>query len=188
MALCSYSHLPPLPMLHVKFWKVLVSWDCQWIWDHVQVVISTSMRIAVADSLYIHEVTTEVCNTPFFIENTNRTCKLVGASPKRLEMGGATWTDGCTLDLLAINKVAPGLAGSKSVESLPTLKIPSQYIHSDILKNILVDCSDLSFAIDYPHMSAHQDKNTPFLQWMLVQSNRFTTWILQQHYTNTSVL
>jgi len=51
--------------------------------------------------------------------------------------------------LLAVNKVNPGLNGSVtiysdcqralgSVEDLPTLKIPTRYKHSDILKNILL--------------------------------------------------
>lgn len=77
------------------------------------------------------------------------------------------------LILLAVNKVNPGLEGTVkiysdceralgSVESLPTLKIPTKYKHSDILKNILVNCSDLSFIRMYEHISAHQDDTAAF--------------------------
>lgn len=150
MALCSYSQLSSLPTLLAAFWEVLVSWDCPWICDHVQLVgntywlnevISTSTCIAVADGSYMREVTTDVCTTAFFIENTSRTCKLVGAFPKRPEMANAYHGEllglmSVHLVLLAVNKVAPGLAGSitiysdcecaiKSIESLPALKIPT---------------------------------------------------------------
>ncbi len=75
--------------------------------------------------------------------------------------------------LLALNKIAPQLEGSitiysdceranGSIETLPLLKIPSRYKHSDILKNILVNCTDLSFKLVYRHISAHQDEQTAF--------------------------
>jgi hypothetical protein len=75
--------------------------------------------------------------------------------------------------LLSINKLHRDLAGSvkivsdclgalKRVAYLPPYRIPSQCHHSDILKNILVHCRDLSFMTYYSHIKAHQDDNTPF--------------------------
>ena len=72
------------------------------------------------------------------------------------------------LILLAINKVNPGLEGGvhifsdclgalEKVKNLSPSKIPSSLAHSDILKNILVNCSNLSFGQFYSHVRAHQD-------------------------------
>ena len=186
-AVCSYSSLAPLPTLPVTFWDVLVSWECTWMWDCVQLVgdmnwIADSIKagdcIAVTDGSYMRELTTEVCANAFFFENADRTCKLVGAFPERSEMANAYRGEllglmAIHLLLLAVNKVDPGLDGSVtiysdcqralgSVERLPTLKIPTKYKHSDILKNILVNCSDLSFRRNYQHISAHQDDSAAF--------------------------
>ena len=48
------------------------------------------------------------------------------------------------------------------MEHLPPLRLPSQCKHSDILKNILVNCSSLTFDIEYEHIEAHQDEHTEF--------------------------
>ena len=42
------------------------------------------------------------------------------------------------------------------VEHLPPHRIPSRCKHSDILKNILVNCSDLTFQLVFEHVDAHQ--------------------------------
>ncbi len=54
--------------------------DTDWIRD----AIRTNSCIAVADGSFIREITTEICSTAFFFENTAQTCKLVGAFPERL--------------------------------------------------------------------------------------------------------
>jgi hypothetical protein len=77
------------------------------------------------------------------------------------------------LILLAINKCNPGLSGSaqifsdclgalNKVENLPLYRIPTRCSHSDILKNIMVHCSNLSFHHLYSHMKAHQDDNIQY--------------------------
>jgi hypothetical protein len=187
VALSSYSRLALVSPLPATLWEMLVRWDCLWMWDHVQLVgdtnwlsdsICTNSCIAVADGSFIWEITTEVCSTSFFFENTARTCKIVGAFPEHLETANAY--HGKLLGLMVIhlllmvaNKVAPGLTGSVtvfsdceraigSIETLTTLKIPAKYKHSDILKNILVNCTDLSFQINYEHILAHQDDDQAF--------------------------
>jgi hypothetical protein len=77
------------------------------------------------------------------------------------------------LILLSVNKLHCNLARSveivsnclgalKRVSYLPPYRIPSQCHHSDILKNILVHCRDLSFTTYYSHIKAHQDNNASF--------------------------
>ncbi len=77
------------------------------------------------------------------------------------------------LILLSVNKIHPELKGEvesvsdclgalNRVPYLPPYRIPSQCRHSDILKNILVHCKDLSFTTTYSHIKAHQDDHTSF--------------------------
>ena len=77
------------------------------------------------------------------------------------------------LILLAVNKVCPTLAGLvdiyadclgalDKVSSLPPRRIPSRCQHSDILKNIMVNCSDLTFTLRYNHVRAHQDDHEAY--------------------------
>jgi hypothetical protein len=70
--------------------------------------------------------------------------------------------------LLAINEVNPGLKGCvhiysdclgalEKVKNLPPPRIPSSLGHLDVLKNILVNWSNLSFDRFYSHVCVHQD-------------------------------
>jgi hypothetical protein len=72
------------------------------------------------------------------------------------------------LILLVINEVNPGLKGFvhiysnclgalEKVKNLPPSRIPSSLVHSDVLKNILINCSNLSFDQFYLHVLVHQD-------------------------------
>jgi hypothetical protein len=72
------------------------------------------------------------------------------------------------LILLAINEINPNLAGLahifsdclgtlNKVKDLPPSRVPSSCAHSVILKNILVNCSNLSFKCYYLHVLAHQN-------------------------------
>lgn len=157
------------------------------MWDTIQLVgdmnwladsITSNSCVAVTDGSYMREITSTVCSNAFFFENLDRSCKLVGAFPERSETANAYRGEllglmAIHLILLAVNKVNPGLDGSitiysdcqralDSVSNLPALKIPTKYKHSDILKNILVNCSDLSFRLNYAHISAHQDDKEAF--------------------------
>jgi hypothetical protein len=72
------------------------------------------------------------------------------------------------LHLLAINEVNPLLMGSvhiyldclgalDNVKNLPSKRIPAGWLHSDVLRNILVNCKEFSFDRIYSHVKAHQD-------------------------------
>ena len=73
----------------------------------------------------------------------------------------------------AADQLRPGLCGQavifsdclgalNKVGNLPPHKIPARCRHSDILKNIMVHCTSLSFALAYSHVKAHQDDNEEF--------------------------
>jgi hypothetical protein len=77
------------------------------------------------------------------------------------------------LILWGINEVHQGLQGLvhilldclgalDKVENLPPYCIPTQCSHSDVLKNIMVNCSDLSFARIFSRVKAHQDDHTGY--------------------------
>ena len=54
------------------------------------------------------------------------------------------------------------LGALSKVANLPPYKIPARCQHSDILKNTMVHCTRLSFALAYSHVKAHQDNNEEF--------------------------
>ena len=73
--------------------------------------------------------------------------------------------------LLSVQTISPGLKGSAAIHSyclgslghvatLPPYRIPSRCRHSDILKTIMVNCTNLSFKQEYHHVTAHQDNHT----------------------------
>jgi hypothetical protein len=75
--------------------------------------------------------------------------------------------------LLSINKIHCNLSGCVEIVSnclgalnrvtyLPPYRIPSRCRHSDILKNILIHCRDLTFTTYYSDIKAHQDDNMSF--------------------------
>jgi hypothetical protein len=77
------------------------------------------------------------------------------------------------LILLAVNKVNEGLTGRvniysdclgalNKVKNLPPARIPTGSVHSNVLKNILVNCLDISFDQYYSHVSAHQDDHQTY--------------------------
>ncbi len=165
-SLCSHAQPAPSLQTPTTFWDVLASRGHTWMWDNMQIVgdttwisdaIHENTGIAVADGSYIRELTTEAFATAFFFESADRSCKLVGAFPERSETANAYRGEllglmAIHLILLAVNKVSPNLTGSimvysdceraiGSIEALPSLKIPAKYKHSDILKNIMVNCS-----------------------------------------------
>ncbi len=72
------------------------------------------------------------------------------------------------LILLSVNKVDPNLLGSAhiysnclgtldKVKNLSPHRIPSKCRHSDVLKNIMIYCSAMTFDCLFLHVSTHQD-------------------------------
>ena len=167
--------------------EVFQEWGCTWLWedlqwrgdiDWMQSAITNGTCVVVADGSYQPSVRKDLCSTGFFFECTEGSGKLVGsfaefsvsANAYRGELLGLM---AAHLVLLGINTLVPDLQGKVTVFSdcrgaldkvkgLPPLRLPAKCKHSDILKNILVNCTKLSFAIEFEHIEAHQDDTTEF--------------------------
>jgi len=77
------------------------------------------------------------------------------------------------LILLAANCTQPQLQGNVTIFSdclgalnkvahLPPNRIPSRCSHSDILKNIMINCNGITFGLSYFHVKAHLDEDWDF--------------------------
>ena len=99
--------------------------------------------------------------------------KKIGSFPEQSVAAGAYRGDllglmEIHLILLEVNKVITNLQGRAQIYSdfigtlvtvatIPTNWIICQCKHSDILKNIMVNFQNLTFACSYSHVKAHQD-------------------------------
>ncbi len=140
--------------------------------------ITAGSLVAVTDESYIRQLYPHLCLAAFVLECSYGRGQLVGlfkeaskaANGYRGELLGLM---AIHLILVSINRVHKSLSGSAKVVSdclgalqrvtyLPPYRIPSRCKHLDILKNILVNCRDLTFSINFSHVKAHQDDTTPF--------------------------
>lgn len=125
-----------------------------------------------------------MCSYAFVLECTKGRGRVFGSFPGEQSSWACTYRGeppglrAIHLILLAVNKVQPHLDGQvriysdcllgalNKVTTLPHSRIPSNCKHSDtdILKNIMMNCSNLSFGCEYLHLAAHQDKKSAYLQ------------------------
>jgi hypothetical protein len=170
-----------------SFLVVLELWGNTWLWDNMSVTggtewvhhsIANGSLVAVTDGSYIRELYSNLCSAAFVIECSKGRGQIVGSFSERLDVANAYRGEllglmAIHLILLSVNKIHPELKGKVEIVSdclgalnrvtyLPPYRIPSRCRHSDILKNILVHCKDLSFATTYSHIKAHQDDHTSF--------------------------
>jgi hypothetical protein len=169
------------------FWQVLTKWEQMWIWDNLQWVgddnwIAEAIRggtcVAVTDGSYMGTLYLEIHSAAFVLECSNGSGQLWGsfsesshcACSYRGELVGLM---AIHLILLAVNEVNKDLMGHvhiysdclgmlNMVKNLPSSLIPTRSPHSDVLKNILVNCGNLSFDQYYSHILAHQDNHNDF--------------------------
>jgi len=164
------------------FLEVLQSWGHTWLWKRIKLTgntdwIAEAIRhntlVAVTDGSYIKEIHPNLCSAAFFLECSAGRGKLLGAFPEKSLCANAFRGEllglmAIHLILKAVNQIDQQLEGSAKIVSdclgalgrvskLPPHRIPSRCKHSDILKNILVNCNDLSFERVYEHVDAHQD-------------------------------
>jgi hypothetical protein len=169
------------------FLGVLKSWGNTWLWENmtvsggterIQHSINDGSLVAVTDGSYIRELYPNLCSAAFVLECAKGRGRIVGSFSERLDMANAYRGEllglmAIHLLLLSVNKIHPTLKGSVEIVSdclgalnrvsyLPPYRIPSRCRHSDILKNILINFRDLSFATYYSHIKAHQDNQIPF--------------------------
>ena len=127
----------------------------------------------MTDGSYIKEIYPQLNLAAFVFECSRGRGRLWGSFAEHTPDAGSY--RGELLGLMAIhlilrgvNTVHPALRGSVTILSdclgaltkvrdLPPYRIPTQCSHSDILKNIMVNCSGLTFTRLYSHVRAHQD-------------------------------
>jgi hypothetical protein len=181
------AHRAPNGPFPNSFLNVLHKWGCTWLWEHMLVeggmewiseAIQDGSLVAVTGGSYIRQLYPNLCSAAFILECAKGRRKIIGsfsestlaANAYRGELLGLM---AIHLLLVSMNRVHYTLEGSVEVVSdcLEALKrvvhllpyqIPSRCKHLDILKNILVNCRDLTFTLHYSHVKAHQDGNVAF--------------------------
>ena len=135
--------------------------------------IANETLIAVIDGSYLKEIYPHNNSAAFVFECSRGRGRLWGSFAEHTPDAGSY--RGELLGLMAIhlilrgvNVVLPNLRGSvlilsdclgalNKVRELPPYRIPTQCSHSDILKNIMANCNELSFTRHYSHVKTHQD-------------------------------
>ena len=184
----SYSDIAPEKEDPHSFWEVVKSWGQTWLWDNMRIsgdidwlaeAIRDNSLVAVTDGSYIQERYPYLNSAAFIFECSVGRGRLMGsfieytpdACAYRGELLGLM---AIHLILLGINDFHKGITGSvqifsdclgalEKVENLPPYRIPSRCSHGDILKNILVNCSNLTFARTFSHVKGHQDDHASYL-------------------------
>ena len=119
--------------------------------------------VAVTDGSYIKERYPHLCSTAFILECSKGSGRMFGSFPECSQ--GANAYHGELMGLMAIHLILPAankvwlslrgraviysdcLGALGRVANLPPHCIPTKCQHSDILKNILVNCTILSFTL-----------------------------------------
>ena len=172
---------------HDSFLDVLLEWGATWLWDDLIVVgdedwIFESLRegsiFAVTDGSYMKEHLPDICSAAFVLECQQGRGRIVGSFVEQSSAACAYRGEllglmAIHLILLAANTARPNLQGSATIFSdclgaldkvahLPSDRIPSRCSHSDILKNIMINCRSISLDLTYCHVKAHQDDDIDF--------------------------
>jgi hypothetical protein len=152
---------------HDNIWDVLQSWGCCWIWENLRMVgnndwikeaIEDGLYVAVTDRSYIKQVHPELCANAFIMECSRGRGHMMGSFTEASSAANAYRGDllglmQVHLILLGVQRTAPALEGKiviyldclralGHVSLLPPGRIRMCFRHSDILKNILVNCGD----------------------------------------------
>jgi hypothetical protein len=155
---------------HDNIWDVLQSWGCYWIWENLRMVgsndwikeaIEDGSCITVTNGSYIKQVHPELCANAFIMECLRGCGCMMESFAESSSVANAYRGDllgfmQVHLILLAVQRTAPALEGKIViyldclgalgwVSLLPPGRIPMHCRHSDVLKNILVNCGDFTF-------------------------------------------
>ena len=152
----------------------MITGDGAWMIE----AIRDNSLVAVTDGSYMKDLFPDMNSCAFIFECTKKRGRMTGAFPEQTAEAGSYRGEligllAIHLILLSINKTAPDLTGSvhiysdclgalNKVQNLPPHRIPSKCRHSDVLKNIMIHCSSLSFTCIFSHVSAHQDNRKKF--------------------------
>ena len=177
-----HSQAYPSRISPADFWEEINAWGDTWMWDLVHITgdilwlersIEENTCMAVTDGSYMKEVYPMLNLAAFVFECTRGQGRIVGSFVESTPNAGSY--RGELLGLMAIHLILKGvnefnqtLQGSIhilsdclgalwNVENLPPHRIPSRCSHSDILKNIMLSCSEMTFKRIFSHVKAHQD-------------------------------
>ena len=186
-SISSHAPRPPTQATPSTFWEVIRGWGNTWMWDNLAITgnldwvaasIADSSCVAVTDGSYMKELHPYLNSAAFVLECSKGRGRLMGSFVEQTPNAGSY--RGELLGLMAIhlilrsmNEVFKDLRGSvhiysdclgalNKVENLPPYRIPTKCSHSDILKNIMVNCSNLTFLRIFSHMKAHQDDHSGY--------------------------
>ncbi len=187
MAILSFTEGPCTQHTPTHFWEILEKWQRTWMWDNLKWVgnndwiaaaITDVTCIAITNGLFMKEVYTGIHSTALVLECTAGRGRLWCSFPEanhnacsyRGELLGLMAIHLC---LLAVNKLNPNLGGTMHifsdclgalgmVENLPPTRIPTNCSHSDILKNIFINCDSQTFSWCYSHVRAHLDNKEDY--------------------------
>jgi hypothetical protein len=173
----STVHRTPTATPPTSFLDVLRKWGCAWLWEHMSIeggtewvanAIQDRLLVAVMDGSYIQQLYSHLlCLAAFVLECANGRGRIIGSFSESLATASAYRGEllglmAIHLLLVSVNRVHTMLVGSvevvldclgalKRVVHLSPYRIPSCCKHLDILKNILVNCRELTFTLHYSH-------------------------------------
>jgi hypothetical protein len=147
------------------------------MWDNLQIMgdigwiaeaIADNTLSAITDGSYMKDLYPHLNLAAFVLESAKGREQLMGSFTEHTKdacgyHGELLGLMAIHLILLAVDKCTPGITGSaqiysdclgalKKVKDLPPYRIPTRCSHLDILKNIMVNCSDISFSLFYSHV------------------------------------
>jgi hypothetical protein len=164
-------------------YMVMGAHDCDGGVTWISKLITQGSLVVAMDGSYIRELFPNLCLAAFVLECSTGCGRIIGSFSESLHVANAYRGEllglmAIHVILLSMNKIHCNLSGSVEIVSdclgalnrvtyLPLYRIPSRCRHSDILKNILGHCRDLTFTTYYLHKNAHQDDNMSFnkLSW-----------------------
>ena len=174
-SIISHSPRPPTQATQSTFWEVIRGWGNTWMWDSLAIAgdldwiaasIADNSCVAITDGSYMKELYSYLNSAAFVLEYAKGRGRLMGSFVEKTPNAGSY--RGELLGLMAIhlilqslNEVFTDLRGPihiysdclgalNKVENLPPYRIPTKCSHSDILKNIMVNCSNLTFLRTFP--------------------------------------
>ncbi len=178
---------PPTPDPRLNFWSMIEEWGKTWMWENLTIrgevlwlveAITDNTLAAVTDSSYMKEIYPHINLASFMFECSKGRGRLWGSFVEHTPDAGSY--QGELLGLMTIHLILRGvnvvstnlrglvlilsncLGALIKVKDLPPYRIPTQCSHSDILKNIMANCSNLSFSRLYSHVKAHQDNGKAY--------------------------
>jgi hypothetical protein len=187
ISVSSHTPQPPEKEAPSSFWSIAESWGNTWMWENLQILgdigwiaeaTADNTLLAITNGSYMKELYPHLNSAAFVLECAKGRGRLMGLFTEHTKdacsyRGELLGLMAIHLILLAVNKCTPGITGLAQIYSdclgalnkvmdLPPYRIPTWCSHSDILKNIMVNCSDTSFSHFYSHVRAHQDDQVQY--------------------------